>query len=622
MTEPVSREQMALQEAVAGRYSIETEIGRGGMGIVFLARDAALNRPVAIKLLPPVLAALPDSRQRFLQEARTAAGLFHPNIVPIHAVEEQGDLVFYVMGYVQGETLRDLVERKGRLDPADVARIFQEVAWALAHAHERGVVHRDVKPDNILMERDSRRAMVTDFGIARSLDGSGGLTATGDLMGTPHYMSPEQATGERAGPESDIYSLGATVFFALTGRPPFEADNSRALLTMHLTQPAPPLHAVRADVPGTLAEVINRCLSKEPGERYPAGSHLADALNAARAGLQVTPPELVRYHDQADRTLIELAGKILLLLMLWLAPVRDSIAIFENLFRVGFATVAIGLSVFSLGSLLARTRELLLGGFAPLEILQSFSLRSRPEPGRWTTRLLAVTAGVLLVFWFWWLGGKEKVAMNFPEVMAYAILVVMVTVPIAIGRTLAGFLLDIRRTFNAWNRWWSRGLGRTVIALASAFLSRPRRVAGGRVTVHATEVVLGQSALAIYDALPPDARRALHDLPQVISRLEERAEALRRKEKELAEIQGQVGAAGGSASPLAASRRDAAEAIEAQRNHLGRQLASTIAAMENVRLDLLRLRAGVVSLESITANLEEARRVGTVVDALVELNVT
>jgi serine/threonine-protein kinase len=111
MTEPVSREQMALQEAVAGRYSIETEIGRGGMGIVFLARDAALNRPVAIKLLPPVLAALPDSRQRFLQEARTAAGLFHPNIVPIHAVEEQGDLVFYVMGYVQGETLRDLVER-------------------------------------------------------------------------------------------------------------------------------------------------------------------------------------------------------------------------------------------------------------------------------------------------------------------------------------------------------------------------------------------------------------------------------------------------------------------------------------------------------------------------------
>jgi hypothetical protein len=212
--------------------------------------------------------------------------------------------------------------------------------------------------------------------------------------------------------------------------------------------------------------------------------------------------------------------------------------------------------------------------------------------------------------------------MNFPEVMAYAILVVMVTVPIAIGRTLAGFLLDIRRTFNAWNRWWSRGLGRTVIALASAFLSRPRRVAGGRVTVHATEVVLGQSALAIYDALPPDARRVLHDLPQVISRLEERAEALRRKEKELAEIQGQVGAAGGSASPLAASRRDAAEAIEAQRNHLGRQLASTIAAMENVRLDLLRLRAGVVSLESITANLEEARRVGTVVDALVELNVT
>src|SRR5206468_336772 len=166
MTASIGAEFLALQELLAGRYSIERELGRGGMGIVLLARDVALDRPVAIKLLPPHLATQPHERDRFLQEARTAAGLAHPNIVPIHLVEAHGDLVFFVMGFVDGETLRDRVERAGPLPPRLATKLMQEVAWALGAAHQRGVIHRDVKPDNIMIERATERAVVTDYGIA------------------------------------------------------------------------------------------------------------------------------------------------------------------------------------------------------------------------------------------------------------------------------------------------------------------------------------------------------------------------------------------------------------------------------------------------------------------------
>src|SRR6266487_2737238 len=189
MTASISPEFLALQELLAGRYSIERELGRGGMGIVLLARDVALDRPVAIKLLPPHLASRPDERERFLQEARTAAGLAHPNIVPIHLVEARGDLVFFVMGFVDGETLRERVERAGPLPPRLATKLLQEVAWALGAAHQRGV-----NPDNIMIERATERAVVTDFGIAL---GRRATESVGDpIVGTARYMSPEQACGE------------------------------------------------------------------------------------------------------------------------------------------------------------------------------------------------------------------------------------------------------------------------------------------------------------------------------------------------------------------------------------------------------------------------------------------
>src|SRR5207249_3823180 len=194
-----------FQSALAGRYSLEREVGRGGMGVVYLAREVRLDRPVAIKLLPPSKTADPKLRERFLREARTAAKLSHPNVISIHAVEETGGFVFFAMAYVEGETLTERVRRRGPLPPSEAARILRDVAWALAYAHGQGVVHRDVKPDNILIEQGSGRVLVADFGIAGVVAGAGALVA-GEVVGTPEFMSPEQALGEAVDARSDLFA--------------------------------------------------------------------------------------------------------------------------------------------------------------------------------------------------------------------------------------------------------------------------------------------------------------------------------------------------------------------------------------------------------------------------------
>src|SRR6267143_4114544 len=227
-----------FQAAVAGRYSRERELGRGGMGVVYLAREVRLDRPVAIKLLPPSKASDPKLRERFLREARTAAKLSHPNIIPIHAVEEIDEFVFFAMAYIEGETLTERVRRRGPLAPSDASRVLRDVAWALAYAHGQGVIHRDVKPDNILLET-SGRVLVADFGIASVVAGAGGL-ATGAVVGTPEFMSPEQALGEEVDGRSDLYALGIVGFFAFSGTLPFEGEKPTEVLAKQITEPAPP----------------------------------------------------------------------------------------------------------------------------------------------------------------------------------------------------------------------------------------------------------------------------------------------------------------------------------------------------------------------------------------------
>jgi serine/threonine-protein kinase len=265
-------------------YEIEHELGRGGMGIVYCARDRRLKRTVAIKLLPPELAFRSDIRSRFLREAETAAQLSHPNIVPIYSVDEMENLVFFVMAFVDGKNLALQLHEKGRLGISETRRVMREVADALAFAHARGVVHRDVKPDNVLLDKESGRAMVTDFGIARAVSDSGDsrLTATGMAIGTPAYMSPEQAAGERdIDGRSDLYALGVVAYQMLTGAPPFSAASTPAMLVKHLTERPQSVRARRSDVPADLERIIMVLLEKDPANRLPSAQALVAALDGA-----------------------------------------------------------------------------------------------------------------------------------------------------------------------------------------------------------------------------------------------------------------------------------------------------------------------------------------------------
>ena len=282
-----------VERALSAQYELDREIGRGGMGIVYRAKDRRLKRMVAVKLLPPELAFRGDIRTRFLREAETAAQLSHPNIVPIYAVDERDGLVYFVMGYVEGENLATRIGERGPMPVDETRRILREVADALAYAHVRNVVHRDIKPDNILLALDGR-AMVTDFGIARAVTDSGGdsrLTATGMAIGTPAYMAPEQAAGDRdVDGRTDLYSLGVVGYQMLTGEPPFKAGNTPAMLVKHLSEPPVPVTERRSGIPEDLARIIMTLLEKEPANRFAS----AETLGAALDGADVPEPASAR----------------------------------------------------------------------------------------------------------------------------------------------------------------------------------------------------------------------------------------------------------------------------------------------------------------------------------------
>ena len=267
---------------LSANYELESEIGRGGMGIVYCARDRRLKREIAVKVLPPELSFRADIRQRFLREAETAAQLNHPNIVPIYTVEERDNLVYFVMAYIKGDNLGVRLQQHGPIAPVEVRRILREVADALAYAHHRNVIHRDIKPDNIIIDEETGRAMVTDFGIARALTDSGDsrLTATGMAIGTPAYMSPEQSAGDSAiDGRSDLYSLGVVGYQMLCGQPPFVANNTPSMLVKHLSEKPIPVDERWPDLPPDLSRAVMMCLEKDPADRFPSAAAFAVALN-------------------------------------------------------------------------------------------------------------------------------------------------------------------------------------------------------------------------------------------------------------------------------------------------------------------------------------------------------
>jgi len=639
MAETPGPELLALQAALAGRYSLERELGRGGMGMVFLARDVALDRPVAIKLLPPAQASVPEVKARFLQEARTAAKLSHPNIVPIYAVEEVGAFVFFAMAYVEGETLGERVRRRGPLPPPAASKLLQEVAWALAYAHLRGVVHRDVKPDNILLERDTGRALVTDFGIAFAGRPTG-LTGVGEILGTAQYMSPEQACGEPVDGRSDLYALGVVGFYALSGKLPFEASDTAALLAMQITKPAPPLASVAAGIPGRLAQAVDRCLAKDPAERFPTGEALAEAVAETTAVAREIPAAIRVWMQRGESVRMMIGVWTGFGLLGLVAPVLGG-----HMMDVPAMVVMFGPGV---GYLLYRaqyTRRVLAAGYGLEDIrlaLRQRTLEAREELAfdasgdpplvgriiRWGTygALAAtgvITGAILLRSGDWELTSAIK------WLVAW---VVGATSTVAGG--LAGLALPGRRVApkdpakRLQSRLWSGRVGEWFTRIASLGMARKALPAAS--AHRPTEIAIVLAASSLFESLPKEVRKGLPDLPAVLRKLEADAQTMRRRVDELNQALASIGQEGlaGRSAALAQGGEETQAALVGQRDRLredltatrdgaARRLATAVAALENLRLDLLRLRAGAGSVDELSANLTAARRLAEEIDAQV-----
>jgi serine/threonine protein kinase len=616
-----SAEFLDLQAALAGEYSLQRELGRGGMGVVYLARDVQLDRDVAIKVLPTHLAPAPAARERFLREARMAAGLSHPHIVPIHRVGQAGGFVFFVMSYVEGETLGERLRSRGPLPPAEATRVLREVAWALAYAHGRGIVHRDVKPDNILLEAATGRALVTDFGIARGGGADAGpATDLGTILGTAHFMSPEQAAGAPTDGRSDIYSLGVVGYLAVSGRMPFEAANLPALILRQATELPPSVMRPAPGLPPALGAAIDRCLARDPDDRFADGEALAAALappkearpalpTTLRAWLAARNPLLIPYTAWSTLFSVLTVGNVIALLTgnpgssVWDVVLLTAIASSPFLPIVGFHLNQ-ARRQFRAGHTLADLRSAL--AIARRERAETEALtRDEREPGSHrilrlatvgSATWLAVTIGLLLQ------------GVIHENVTGIGWLLVPVASTMLLGAVSNA--LDVQFIPAKIREWWQTGIrDRLWSSPAGAWLARrlgapERSQLAGASAFRATEAALGVAASELFAALPTAHQEQLAELPGVVATLEARAAEARAEVEDLA--------------ALAPSASAGAEMLAARRTAAAAHLAESVAALEGIRLDLLRLHAGAGDLAPLTTLLDAARQIGEDVNRLAD----
>jgi len=601
-TDPILLE---VQTALAGRYSVERELGRGGMATVYLARDIRLDRLVAIKVLLPELAVRPELRERFLRETRTAASFSHPNIVPVHAVEETPTLLFFVMGFVDGETLTQIVRRHGPLTATAAARLIQEVAWALSYAHGRGVVHRDVKPDNILLERATGRAMVTDFGIARSFAASG-LTQVGEVVGTPHFMSPEQAAGGQLDGRSDLYSLGVASFFAVTGRLPFDGESAQAILAMHMSRPAPPILELRPDLPAPLGDTIDRCLAKEPQDRFSRGEELVDALEGIRAGRKEVPTSIRLWVTRSDQFFR--VGLILTLLSSQVVG-RFHSELEQLVSGTMFLVLVISLWIqIPLGMRDLARQELdfgdLVAGLGDMDherLAATAALRAAPDYNqrrRMRAVLLALSGLFAVLLLLFALSQKRPPPGHIFTPIGTVALVLGIAV--AMG-TLVFTIAGVARSGRMDRRMhglWTGPVGRFLFWLGSLGLEQ-----------HGTGSTPSAGPRTLLEDLPREQRHRSARFRALFDQVDRELERLVQRDLELTDTLDQVrGPTSTSGGGVAVKHETLIRDLEqAQRGTSDRRL-ELLGALENARLGLLRLKSKVGDADELERELEETLR--------------
>jgi serine/threonine protein kinase len=610
--------------ALGDQYELEGEIGHGGMSVVYRARDRRLNRPVAIKVLPPELAHDSAIRARFTREAQTSAQLAHAHIVPIYDVGDRNEIAYFVMPIITGGNLGALLAREPRPPFEEARRLLAEVADALAYAHQRGVIHRDIKPDNILLDGDSGRAMVTDFGIARAVEVGTRLTVTGIAVGTPTYMSPEQAVGEReVDGRSDIYSLGVVAYQMLTGRVPFSAGNPMALLLKHVSERPRPIADLRPDAPRALRDIVERALMKAPEDRWPTAASLREALLSDRApsvSWRMDQRDPVRYPARSEPPRP-------------VSPKRGSQAAVN---RPGHppapgAPGVIEMEPEHLASLTPAQREDLRLWHGRINLLD----RIKAARGYFWMTLGAIALGI---------GGFAAGVTEIPPLVLSPIVpLYMSRKMVRRGKSLRAHGLKLRRVFLMPRAKQVLPPPPPVPTERQIGRLAPREVIDGPHGPAIRRAAEDRAAiLDILRSLPKPDRALLPDLEPTVNALLERvahlAQMLYRLDlgmdpRLIGELDARIadvergGASLDGERQLALLRRQRAtlEEIARQRAALVRQLDSAGLALGNLRLDLIKFRSS--GLQSALANVSSAtqeaqavsREIGAVLDALEEV---
>jgi serine/threonine-protein kinase len=610
----------ALQAALAGQYSFERELGRGGMGVVHLAREVALDRLVAIKVLHPELADRPEQRERFLREARTGARLAHPHIVPIYAVGEAAGTVYFVMAFVDGESVRARLHREGPLDPATTSRIVMEAGQALAHAHAMGVLHRDVTLDNILLERSTGRALLADFGIASEVEHAGNAP----LIGTPAYLAPELVQGDPPSPRSDLYALGIAAWTMLTGRLPFPDDAPAKVLIHQVTAPIPPLEEAAAGTPGTIRRAVMRALAKDPAERPADVESWLQEWTGGQAARALAAP-LRHWLDRWSRVRIFYALAMSATAMLgtiggsFNTPWLPLAGVWQLIRIAAFIVPAVLIlhDVMDWRGLRALARE----GYRIEDLRLAMAERKREamaEPRRHAPFLSRIVCDLVVLAGGLWFALGAIVLPNLYRTQGYGEAKWLIGMAMSLLRisylvfwTGLGFTFimpPFRPRPDGWlarlrERYWNSRLAERRFALAALFLPRDR---GTPHTLHRpTELALDLAIEDLWRALPDAGRRRLAEVPVVARRLRTRIGAVRDLARRL--------------DPAGGNR----EAVRALADDLRARERAALGALERLRLGLLTLTDEAAPTGELTEAIRGARALeaGLLVDLGADLGV-